>query len=53
MIFTMLKGYENIAHIFVSKLRDQKYIEVMLVKGQNRFDVRKYSFSQRNTTECS
>ena len=47
--FTILNGHENIDQNIFFKIKTAKRTrghDVILVKGQSRLDVRKYSFSQ-------
>ena len=50
----MLNGHENIDPNIFFKIKTGKLTrghDFTLVKGQNRLDCRKYSFSQRTVTE--
>ena len=49
-VFKISNGHENIDHKILKKIKIGKRTrghDFTLVKGQSRFDVRKYSFSQR------
>ena len=52
-MFKILNGYENIDYnIFFFEIKESKITRghnYKLVKKQSRLDVRKYSFSQRNS----
>ena len=53
-VFKILNGHENIDPDICFKIKTGKITrghEFTLVKGQNRLDCRKYSFSQRTVNE--
>ena len=54
MSFTILNGHENIDQNIFFKIKTAKRTrghDVILVKGQSRSNVRKYSFSQRTVND--
>ena len=54
-VFKILNGFENIDRNMLFSLKKDNRTrghEVKLVKDQRRLDIRKYSFSQMNGTNC-